>query len=111
MAFISKPLADLPKRVGRPSTFNADEANALLEIVSVPNATATDGIVYTSRAAATQPANKTRRMLLAVLPDGKAAKSRVYENATGGWEWAVYMTDEAPATETAPEKNGKKSSK
>lgn len=103
--FVAKPMTALPKREAPKNEPDLALANTLLEIVAGTiddgagnqvAATASDGVVYGDAKLARAEANKAKRLLSHVLPDGKVIKTRVYASGDGH-EWAVWMEDAKPA--------------
>lgn len=92
--FVTIPVAELPKR--EPKTFDRATADALL--AAVQNAPvesgASDGTSYKTEGEARKVAQKHKRLLSRVTPDGKVARSRVFEHPSGkGFAWAVLIAD------------------
>lgn len=124
-----KPLAlsALPKRKAPERTWDREAAEAILAVVSgdmIPvdggdpsPPTATDGESYSDEKLARAEANKAKRLLAHVLPDGKVAKTATFgidkdgnavlaSAATNGYGWAVWMVDAPePKAEAAPAKS------
>ena len=91
------PLAELPKRETPKRSFNKEAAAALLAVVSVEGATATDGETHKTRAEAQKRAASAKRLLGHVLPDGKRSRTRVYSTGeseeSGPFAWAIWLAD------------------
>lgn len=112
VAFTVKPVTALPKREAPKNEPDMESARALLALLSETvddgeglqvTATASDGVVSTEQKDARLSANKAKRLLSHVLPDGKAIVTRVYKSGDG-FEWAIWITDakaEAPAAASA----------
>lgn len=115
----SLALSALPKRL--PPTRDAwdkDAAAALLAVISAAPAgdppsppTATDGIAHADQKLARAAANKAKRLVGHVLPDGKATKTAIFgldkkgqpvpaNEGVGTFGFAVWLIDApAPAAE------------
>lgn len=130
MPFQAMPLSAIPKRKAPERTFDQETADALLAIVSAPipeggsAPTATDGTAYADTKSARAEANKAKRLLSHVAPDGQIVKTAIFgldaegntvlasDKAAKGFGFAVYLAPApaekaaAPAAETP--KAGKK---
>lgn len=124
MTYEMLPFNLLPKRQAPVRTWDHAEAAALLAIVTGPGVagakgeptaapTATDGIAYTDQKLARAAANKTKRLLGRVLPDGKVAKTGIFgldadgaavlaSDSAGTFGYAVWLID-AKAPKVAAE--------
>jgi hypothetical protein len=87
-SYVAIPLADLPKRVGRPRTFNEEAAKAMLEIVKSGENSVTDNLV-TDQAAAQKAAALAKRLIAHVAPDTLKIRTKVYADGDG-FRWAVF---------------------
>lgn len=118
----SLPLASLPKR--QPPAregWDKDAAAALLAVISADPTgdppsppTATDGTAYADQKLARAEANKAKRLVGHVLPEGKAVKTAIFgldkkgqpvaaAESAGTFGWALWLIDapaETPAAET-----------
>jgi hypothetical protein len=92
----ARPLAEIPKRVGRPRKFNQELADSILAVISNAGQTATDGAEYDDRGAAMKVSALWKRTVSAVSPDGMQIRTRVFETAAGSgmWNFAVYADTE-----------------
>lgn len=98
-SFVTMPLTELPKRKAPVQEIDLDSANALLDAISeqievagkLVTATASDGEVYPDSKSARAEANKAKRLLSHVLPEGQDAKTRVYKTGEDGFAWAIWM--------------------
>lgn len=108
--------ASIPKRATPGRSWDHDEANALLSVVtgdqvdgSAP--TATDGAAYADQNAASAARNRAKRLLAHVLPDGMVIKSVIFgldangvpvlaSDSAGTYGWAVWLAI-APAEKPA----------
>lgn len=124
MTFTALSLAALPKRKAPERTWDREAAASLLSIVtgdlidgSPP--TVTDAVEYADEKLARAEANKIKRLLGHVLPDGKIAKTATFgidvngdpivaSASAGKFGWAVWIIeapDTAEAVETLPGKS------
>lgn len=119
MPFQTLAMTDLPKREAPVREFDSETANAILAIISNPGQTATDGVVYADQKKARTEANKTKRLVNKVVPDGKVVETRLFGldgdkpvslKAASTFGYCVFLTD-APNTETADEAAADKPSK
>jgi crotonobetainyl-CoA:carnitine CoA-transferase CaiB-like acyl-CoA transferase len=102
--FVAKPMSALPKREAPKNEPDLESAKAVLALLSelvddgngnMVAATISDGAVHATVILARANANKAKRLLAHVLPDGKIVKTRVYPSGDGH-EWAVWIADEKP---------------
>jgi hypothetical protein len=98
LTFSARPLAELPKRVGRPRAFDEAQAKAAFAIVNTAGQSLVNGEQYDDRAGAMKAAAAAKRLVSHVAPDSMKIRTRVYETADGSgiFEWAVYA-DTTPA--------------
>lgn len=121
MPYQTIALSALPKRVAPEKTWDKAAAEELLAIISgemiegsAP--TATDGVAYADQKAARSEANKAKRLVTHVLPEGKIVTSAIFgldpasgqpvaANAPGvvTFGWAVVLKDAPEAEEVATE--------
>lgn len=117
------PLSALPKRV--PPTrggYDEEAARGLLAVISADfdtekgetQPTATDATAYADQKIARAEANKAKRLVSHVLPEGKAVKTAIFGLAADGktpvtaaesagkYGWALWLID-APAETPAAE--------
>lgn len=131
MTFQALPRTAIPKREAPVKTVNLEEANAILAILqgdAIDGAapTATDGESYADEKSARAAANKAKRLVGHVLPDGQIVKTQTFglvadadgvftpvlaKNQTAGFGFTLWLEAapvEAPAVETAaPKGKGK----
>jgi hypothetical protein len=109
----------IPKRTAPGRTVDLEAANDLLAVLMgapIDDAapTATDGATYADAKLARAEANKAKRLVAHVLPDGTVAKSAIFgldadgepvlaADGAGSFGWAVWLT-EAPAEKPAKSK-------
>lgn len=113
-SFVSRPLSVIPKREGPQKEIDLPTANILLALVYENGApkmdgevqtTASDGVTYDDKNAARAAANKAKRLLGHVRPDGFDITTRVYQPENSDkWEWAVWMTPTPAETVAAAAK-------
>lgn len=114
----SLPITALPKR--QPPTrgaWSAEAANALYAVISAPipdggsQPTATDGVAYTDLKAARAAANKAKRLVAHVLPDGYTVKTALFgldkkgqpvsaHEGIGTFGFALWLIDATIVSET-----------
>lgn len=102
ITFVSRPLSAIPKREGPKNEIDLVAANAALGIIFADGkpamdgdvqTTLTDGVTYDDKNAARASANKAKRLLGHVKPDGFDITTRVYQPENSDkWEWAAWLT-------------------
>jgi hypothetical protein len=103
-AYVSRPITAIPKKASSVE-FDPAAANALLALVFADGApkadeagnilTASDGVAYPDKVKARTAANKAKRLIARVRPEGFNTETRVYQpEGQETWEWALWM---APA--------------
>jgi len=113
----SLPLSALPKRL--PPTRDAWDKEAAAALFAVINAdaagdppsppTATDGVAHADQKLARAEANRAKRLVGHVLPDGKAVKTAIFgldkkgqpvpaAESVGTFGWALWLIDAKPET-------------
>lgn len=115
ISYVSRPITSIPKRVTPAAEFDPAQANALLALVfenGAPKAdgdgnvlTASDGQGYTDKVKARTAANKAKRLVGRVKPDGFNTITRVYQpEGQETWEWAMWMEAAKPKADAAAAK-------
>ena len=109
VTFVARPVTALPKREAPKNEPDLASANALLVLLSATvddgtgtqvASTASNGTVHGTAQAARGAANKAKRLLAHVLPDGQVIKTRVYASGDGH-EWAVWIEAAKAEAETS----------
>lgn len=115
MTYTSIALSSLPKRKAPEKTWSKEDADSILAILTATvegdQPTASDGVAYADVKAARSEANKAKRLVNHVLPEGKIVASLVFgldakgnpvaANTAGikAFGWALVLKD-APVEET-----------
>lgn len=119
MAYQTVSLASLPKRKAPERTFDAEAAATILGLISEAEGQGvTDGTAYGDVKAARAAANKTKRLLAHVAPEGKVAKTALFgidkdgnpvEITSDGksFGFAVWLIDAPAEAEAKPASKGK----
>jgi hypothetical protein len=113
MTFEPLSFKSIPKREAPERTWNHEAAAALLAVVTgdaIDGAapTATDGTAYADQKLARAAANKTKRLLGHVLPEGQSAKTAIFgldkkgqptiaSASAGAFGYAVWLIATPPA--------------
>lgn len=98
--FTALPITEIPKRLSRGRSYDADAANALLALVQTPGQAASDGVAYDTQAEARKAAGTARRLLVRVAPDADLVRSRVYADGEKH-RWALSLATEKPKARKA----------
>lgn len=117
MTYQALALASLPKRKAPERTFDAEAANAILALAQAAEGQGvTDGTAYGDVKAARAAANKAKRLLSHVAPEGQVAKTALFgidsdgnpvevNAGSGSFGFAVWLI---AAPEEKPAKPAKK---
>jgi hypothetical protein len=115
ITFVSRPMSAIPKRAtAGASGPDLEAAKTLLGLVFENGApktdgenvlTASDGVTYEDQSKGRVAANRAKRLLSHVKPDGFHTVTRVYQpEGSEKWEWALWLEPEPAKTEKAASK-------